>query len=206
MSTDLLYEFSLAKELPDADLLEDFVRRYPEHAGALTDFAIDIVLDAAQGEKEGAEENIGSSTSPAVSRAMSQFQNRRFAVQRERGDTAAEQPADAGVTEQLFADLDRGQFRSLADRLHSNTVFVGMLRDREIDPATMSPGFQRFVADEMKAPLSLVAAHFAADAQIQRGQFYKSEDKPRAMTKLGFEEAVRTSGLTEEQQHFLLSL
>ena len=36
---DALYELSLARQVPDATLLDEFVRRYPEHAEDLTDFA-----------------------------------------------------------------------------------------------------------------------------------------------------------------------
>ncbi len=43
---DVLYEFALAKERPDAGLLDDYVRRYPEHAVALTSFAVSLALDA----------------------------------------------------------------------------------------------------------------------------------------------------------------
>ncbi len=41
---DVLYELSLAKDLPDAELLDEFIRRYPEHARALTEFAIELVI------------------------------------------------------------------------------------------------------------------------------------------------------------------
>src|ERR1700733_13177269 len=37
--SDVLYEFSLARAMPDAELLDQFVHRYPEHAAALTDLA-----------------------------------------------------------------------------------------------------------------------------------------------------------------------
>jgi 1,4-alpha-glucan branching enzyme len=70
----------------------------------------------------------------------------------------------------------------------------------------MSAGFKRRVADELNAPLDLVTAHFSAEAQIDRRQFYKAEEKPEVSRKTSFEEAVRNSGLTEEQQRFLLTL
>jgi len=38
--SDALYELSLAQRVPDAPLLDEFVRRYPEYADDLTDFAI----------------------------------------------------------------------------------------------------------------------------------------------------------------------
>ena len=55
-ASDILYEFSLAQELPDAELLDSFVRRVPDHADALTDLAVDMVLHAPLGEDEAIEE------------------------------------------------------------------------------------------------------------------------------------------------------
>ena len=54
---DVLYQFALAKRTPDAEVLDEFVRRYPEHAGALTDLAIGIVLDQARGDDDRVAES-----------------------------------------------------------------------------------------------------------------------------------------------------
>lgn len=43
-SLDVLLRFAVAKAVPDRDLLDDFVRRYPQHAEALADLAVDLVL------------------------------------------------------------------------------------------------------------------------------------------------------------------
>ena len=42
---DILYEFSIAKDVPDAELLDEFTRRYPEYADALTEFAVELLVD-----------------------------------------------------------------------------------------------------------------------------------------------------------------
>ena len=76
---DVLYAFSLAKPVPDARLLDEFVRRYPEHAAEITDFAIELAIDAARGNDDNTED-AEPAVSPAVSRAMSRFQNRLFAL------------------------------------------------------------------------------------------------------------------------------
>ena len=47
---DVLYAFSLAQPVPDARLLDEFVRRYPEHSVEITDFAIELAIDAARGD------------------------------------------------------------------------------------------------------------------------------------------------------------
>lgn len=75
---DVLYAFSLAKETPDAELLEEFARKYPEHASELTDLAIDIIIDVGSSEDVAVTNAVEPCFSPGVSRAMSRFQNRLF--------------------------------------------------------------------------------------------------------------------------------
>src|ERR1700720_3240146 len=105
---EVLYEFSLAKPVPDADLLDEFVRLYPEHAAALTDLAVDIVLDPSLSDEESTPETLAPGVSPAVSRAMSRFQNRLFEVQPKQTGSATVSVKSNGV-ENPFTRLDRIQ-------------------------------------------------------------------------------------------------
>ena len=203
---DILYSFSLAKSVPDAELLDEYVRHYPEHAAALTDFAVEIIIDAARGDVDVEPQEIEQTMSPTVSRAMSRFHNQLFAAKQTAVAAADHVPARSSSDENPFATLDREAFRDLATRLHANTVFVAKLRDCEIDAATMTDGFRRRVAEELKVPIDVISAHFAAGPRLQRAQLYKSEEKPRISTKQTFGEAVRDSGLSEEQQLYLVSL
>jgi hypothetical protein len=203
---DVLYAFSMSKEMPDTDLLEDFVRKYPDHASELTDFAIDLVMDIALREDDAVAQTLDLRISPAVSRAMSRFQNQLFEAKR--GEAAAQKVMSALPTavENPIAELDRAAFRALVKGLHANSLFVTRLRDRGIDVNTMTDGFKQRVADELRTPMELVVAHFAAVAQIPEHQFYKADEKPAARGTCTFEEAVRNSGLSEEQQQYLLHL
>ena len=135
---DVLYALSLAKPIPDAEVLDDFVRRYPEYAAALTDFAIELVMDALSSEavNECTPSETTTVVSPAVSRAMSRFQNRLYAVQQAKAERSVTAPV-----ENPFAALDRSSFRSLAQRLNANAVFLSKLRDHQIDPDTMPDSF-----------------------------------------------------------------
>jgi hypothetical protein len=85
-------------------------------------------------------------------------------------------------------------------------LFVAKLRDRQINPTTMTPSFRKRVADELSVPLDLVVAHFAARPEGQTPQFYKAEHKPTTVAQQSFEEAVRSSGLTDEQQRHLMNM
>ncbi len=80
------------------------------------------------------------------------------------------------------------------------------LRDRHISGHTMTEGFLRRIADELGVLLEIVVAHFAAPAYIQSSAHFKAETKPEAGEKQTFEEAVRSCGLTPEQQNSLLNL
>ncbi len=137
---DAMYEMSLAKPIPDPELLDEFVRRYPEHAEALTDFAIELAVDALMhgGDDEEVPADM-EATNPAVSRVMSQFQNRLFEMSQKR---AAEPPVRAATASVAnpFADLDRDHFRALASQLAINTAFLSKLRDRTIEPTTIPKG------------------------------------------------------------------
>lgn len=205
---EAFYTLSTARDIPDAKLLDNLVRQYPQFGSELTDFAIAIAVDALRGDRvvEAAEAAIDPSVvSPAVSRAMSHFQNRLHAVTTGAAQ-AVSTPTNVSDAPNPFIGLPRSEFRAFAGRLNSNSVFVGKLRDRQIDPATMTPGFRKQVANELQAPFDVVVAHFAARQTAPTGQFFKAEGKPSNAVQQSFEEAVKSSGLSEEQQRFLLRL
>lgn len=203
---DALHELVLATQaLPSPELLDEFVRRYPEHATALTDFAIELTIDTfADASNEEAADQLPSSVSPAVAKAMSRFHNRLYAVKSATSTVRAAPPVH--IVENPFAALDRAQLRSLGQRLNANTVFVMKLRDRQVLAETMTEGFKRRIAEELKAPVDLVVAHFAAPAQLESRSHFKADRKPEVGAKQTFTEAVRSSSLAPEQQDYLLKL
>jgi hypothetical protein len=199
---NVLYELALAKPAPDAALVDEFVRHYPEYAADLTEYAIELALDAIAARNEPVDKP-SAVTAPSVSRAMSRFHNRLHAVRKE---TDAEAAKAAPAVENPFAKLTRDAIRALAQGLHANTVFVMKLRDRLITDDTMTEGFLRRIADELGVLREHIVAHFAAPAYIQSSAHFKADTKPAAGEKQTFEEAVRSCGLTPEQQHSLLNL
>lgn len=204
---DAMYAMSLAKRVPDAELLDEYAQRYPQHADALTEFAIELAIDALM---EGAvEEDIPAdpdAISPVVSRVMSQFENQLYERRRARGATPPARAATASV-DNPFAALDRQEFRALVAQLDINTAFLSKLRDRTLEPATIPKGYCRHVAEEMDEDIEAMTAHlYAPQERVASGrQFYKAEGKPGTTARQSFEEAVRTSGLSEEQQRRLLT-
>ena len=69
---NVLYELALAKPAPDAALVDEFVRYYPEYASELTEYAIELALDAIAVQSEPVDLPMATTT-PSVSRAMSRF-------------------------------------------------------------------------------------------------------------------------------------
>ena len=204
---DVLYEFSLAKHVPDAELLDDFVRRFPQYADSLTEFAIELAMDALRPEPEVDTRAVidPNRVSPVASRAMSRFQNRLYAVRQATMSTSNRallpEVADAPNP---FAELSRVAFRALADRVGANTVFVAKLRDRQIKLDTIPRRFLQRLADALDIPLKLVTDHLAAPSTNLAHQLYKSDDKPDSNQQQSFVEAVQSSGLNVHQQRQLL--
>src|SRR5207249_211674 len=134
------------------------------------------------------------------------FQNALHGLQARKENSTVPSAAQSAPAENPFAKYDRNGFHKLTEDLHSSLLFTCKLRDRGIIASTMTDGFKRFVANKMEVPVELVAAHFTAPASISRAQYHRADQKPEAGRQQSFEEAVRSSGLTEEQQQFLLSL
>jgi len=203
------YEISMAKEVPDVALLDEVVRRYPQFGSELTEFAILVALDALRdrAEAHNAVPEGGDSVSPAVSRAMSRFHNRLHAEGMKAAAAAAKRSTMGGV-ENPFSGLSRQEFRELAARLDTTTLFLGKLRDREIGPNTLTAGFRQYAAAEMNVPVEILNRHFDA----MRGSvgapatFHKVDGKPSHGECQTFEEAVRSSGMSEQQQRKFLAL
>jgi hypothetical protein len=200
--SDVLYALALAMPVPDPKTLDEFIRRYPQYAEALTEFAVQLALEAGSyGDEEG-DETADGAVSPAVSRAISHFQNVSFELEKKGGDGA---PV---VVSNPFASLSPEAFRSYSATLGANSIFVMKLRDCRIEPESICerPGFCRVAADGLNTPVEALMAHFRSEPSVDARQLHKSDTKPVALKRETFEEAVRSSGLSPEQQRHLLEL
>ena len=205
---EALYALAMAENMPDAAVLDDIVRQYPHFSRELTEFAVELALDSLVEGGAAEAEADPTKVSPTVSRAMSAFHNRLYALRQAGGAAVAEPTASYDLVENPFSDLGRREFRAVANGIGANTVLVAKLRDRLIDPNTIPDGFKRRVSDELEVPVEVLTAHLAASPMEARGsrQFYKADHRPRQGERQSFAVAVRSSGLTDEQQRHLLSL
>ena len=209
---DLLYAYSLSSEAGTrpGDLLDEYIRRHPEFADELTEFAIDLAVYALRPTRPVPTPDCGvkeTKRSSAVSIGMSSFQNRLHTLREEATLPSKGKVTRAASVSNPFEPLTKSAIRKLAQELHSNTVFVGKLRDRLIKPATFTDGFIGRVSELMDWQPETVRTHlFAAPLVMACQQYFKSDQKPQVLEQQTFEEAVRGAGLTEEQQEYLLGL
>jgi hypothetical protein len=207
---DVLYALSLAQAIPSAELVDEYVRRYPEYAEALVDWAIELAVDALRTSEACQEEHSvldNDGPSPAVLRAVSHFQNTLFKSKHSSGLAETSSRLRNKPTSDPFSALDRTHYRALASAINANSVFLGKLRDRQIDPSTMTEGFQRRVAEELRVAPDVIVAYLCSERSSRLArQFYKADQKPESYAQESFEAAVHSSGLTSEQRAYLLSL
>jgi hypothetical protein len=71
---DVLYELALTSTCPNADVINDFVRRYPEHSHEIVEFAAELAL-AANREEQDETEHSATETSAAVAKALRVFED-----------------------------------------------------------------------------------------------------------------------------------
>jgi len=198
--SDAKYHLALATPSPNAELLDEMVRRLPEHAVDLTEFAIALALDRLGATEDDTPETSSTETSSAVSKAMSRFHNRLYAEKK------AALSSSEGSVGNPFASMPRSELKTFARAINANLPFVMKLRDRQIREDTMSEGFKRRVTEALEVPHDVVIAHFSAPAEVRLDARFKAEGKPEPGAKQTFEEAVRSSGLTPDQQEYLLKL
>lgn len=200
--SDVLYALALAMPTPDPKTLDDFVRRHPQHAAALTEFAVELALNAQSIDDEEGDEIVDGAVSPAVSRAISHFQNVSFELEKKGLPKKPKSFANP------FASLSTEGFRAYAATLGANSIFVMKLRDGRIDPESIyaRPGFCRVAAGGLSIPVEALMMHVRSGPTVSAQQLHKSDSKPVADKRETFEEAVRSSGLTPEQQKRLLEM
>ena len=205
---EALYALAMSESMPDAGVLDDIVRQYPQFSRELTKFAVELALDSLV-EGEAAEAAADpTKVSPAVSRAVSAFHNRLYTLRRTGRLAVAEPTPSSDFVENPFLDLDRRKLRGVAKRIGGNTMLVVKLRDRLINPNTIPDGFKRSVSDALEVPVEVLTAHLEASqtGTQESRQFYKADRRPKQGGRQSFADAVRGSGLTDEQQRHLLSL
>jgi len=199
--SEILHEFAVAQDMPSAELLNAFAKRYPHYAQELTEFAVALTLRSLQEKHSMRSHAEGQETSIATSKAVSTFWNTRYALQKSSEESIKVLPA-----KNLFAVLSRDECRVVTSDLGINVAFFIKLRDRQVEAESIPAQFIKRCAAALGTTVELVKAHFEAPSELQYGMAYKAAEKPSAGPKQSFEDAVCNSGLAQEQRLRLLSL
>ncbi len=194
---DLLYELAIDADDPQA--LRRLMDEHPEHADALVQYARDLAADGdLDDESEDAnEERIDQLANPAMSR----YQNHLY-DQKHGSEPAAQ--SKASTASDPFSALSPKEFRALAGRLDVNSLFLTKVRDCVIKPDTIPKRFSQRTAEALGIPHPVVIAHLAQQPRAPPGTRWRADEKPKVGAQQTWEEAVRSSSLTKEQQDQLL--
>lgn len=207
--SDVLYALALEHETPTVALIDEYRKRFPEYADAITEFAVKLIHEGLRPDEPDVEVNeLNEPPNSIVMHSISHFRNALFeaAHQQRRDDAVAlSRPEGAARFADPFRDLSPKQFRQVAKGLDVTSLFLGKIRDRLIIADTIPLAFTQVVAGELGAPPEMLRAYLAAKPQSSSAVlFYKAVDKPTLHAPETFEEAVRTSKLSADQQVRLL--
>ena len=184
---EILMEFALDESGGSVrERLAKFVALYPEHASALSRLALDL-------------EDFDAAPEAELCAASQAEQNKAI-------DAALAGIEEPAVSADPFLSASPQQLRELATALDANVVFVACLKDKMIDVATMSEGFLLAVARFFSSSLERVRASLSEPPRLAPAMEFKAKGKPGGAQKQSFEEALRSSGLSDEQQEKLRSL
>lgn len=173
----------------DRATLEHYLNQYPEHALALVDCSIEMMMDASHSDDE-----VQVSSDQVADRAWRQFQAAMGSVQ---GTAAIANP---------FAQLQPTAFKSIAKRLDVSNLFLIRVRERAIDAATFPRRFVRQLAAELGATADAVSAYLHSPPTMASSLRFRSNVKPEVAAQIPFDQAVETSQLTPAQKEALQAL
>jgi hypothetical protein len=172
----------------DRTTLEHYLRRYPEHANALVDCSIELMIDAFRGSDE---EHVASEH--VVDRSWQLFEATMFPSR----DVAAANP---------FGQLNPTAFKSVAKKMDITNLLLMRFRDRAIDVATIPVLLIQRLAAELGTSVDAVSTYLSNPPAISAGQSFRSNVKPAVTEQISFGQAVETSQLTPAQQEALKTL
>jgi hypothetical protein len=192
---EILLTFATEGE-PTPKRLEAFSKEYPEYRRELTSLAVDLVLDLSR-QAQPAD----ASTARIVSSAWKRFQAGTA------GRTTASQ-SSGGVHDlpDVFEAFTGPLFPKLAARVGVTPVFLLKVRDSLIEAAGFPRALSKLIADEVGHGADIVQALLERPASMPEGTMAKANGKPEVGKKQTFQEAVQSSGLSEEQRKRLLAM
>lgn len=171
----------------DRETLERYLREYPEHAEAIVDCSIELMVSATRHEEAPLDSDA------SIDQAWQRFQ------------AAIGTAGDATVTNP-FAQLNPTAFKTLAKNLDVSNLLLIRLRDRAIEAATIPRQLVQKISTELGTTFETVASYLRSPPAMVSSHSFRSSVKPAVTQQISFEKAIETSQLTQAQQDALMSL
>lgn len=181
---EVLLAYSV-EPMHDRATLERYLSKYPDHASALVDCTLELMMLPAEISPVWVAES-------AVEAGWKKFQASLAAVE--------------GAVENPFARLSPMAFKKLAARLEINNLLLLRIRDRAIRAASMPRAFVRRLAAELGMSVNKVMEYLEGPPNLATASSFRSATKPAAPAQIEFKDAVKSSQLTNEQQKTLLAM
>lgn len=163
------------------ETLERYLKEYPEHASALVDCSIELMMDTEGGAP------VAAASEGAIDKAWRRFQ------------AAVAEPADAALINP-FSKLNPSAFKSIAKKLDVSNLFLVRLRDRAVSAASIPAQFVQGLAAELGTTADAVTAYLRSPPAMVSGHSFRSSVKPEVAEQITFLQAIETSQLTPAQQ------
>ncbi len=193
---DVLRAFSEANERPTAELLREFITRYPKYAKDLTDFALAWYFDHGDEVEDLSDVPVDE---PMVERAMSNLQDLLYQLDKKTSNQTGlkEEP-----TVDPFVGFAPGDYARLWGNLGLGPLLGAKLVRRLVE---VPERLLTAMAKELDGPTEKLRAYFMGPPLLM-GENYRAESKPEiARGKESFEKAVAAEKLPEEQKRALLA-
>lgn len=184
---EILLSFSVEPS-HDRKTLEHYLAEYPEHASALLECSLELMLTMPE-----ADDDIDTPHTDAVDVAWQQFQ-------------ITTDKKHFSSHSNIFTGMDTVAYRSLVKRLNISSLLLSRLRDRAIDISTIPQSFLRKVALAMGTTVDSVTKYLSGPPSMMSAQSFRSSVKPSVEGKISFAVAIKTSQLTAAQQAALMTL
>lgn len=193
---DVLRAFFDAGEAPSADLLREFIAKYPAYAADLTDFALAWYLDRGESPEDVSDIHVDNAL---VDRAMSNLQELVYQLDKsadvESGRKEVPSPDPFGG----FAPDD---YSALWSELGLGSLLGAKLVRRLVDvPEKLLVD----LAARLRCGADTLREYFSGPPMLM-AENYRSDTKPATTReKEPFEHAIATSNLSEQQKRTLLA-
>ena len=184
---DVLFSFS-EEENRDAATLEIYLKQYPEYREALVALSVELLVSPVDETVQEANVVLEESTENVWSKFQSLLS-----------------PSDpvsirSSSVENPLAKLDQKSFISLAKSLGVSRAFLARLRDGTIVMATIPAKFIDSVSGALEIGADTLRSALQAPPTISTQARFKSDNKPTAEAQITFDEAIESSGLSEDQK------